>query len=315
MEPTARLWLLPCVAALLGACYADSPQDRCQQGNTSQIHVDGGLQCDMPFDPRDPEESSGRFAVKVVQYIHVNAAGIVETDTIGSAIGYADLEYDPTSGDGTFTLKMCDLLIPKMEIPGQPEPTVFTIPEATLEVVEPGRTTFHLEAPRTCAGLSTGPAVVLMAVRLEDRLLDPLPHDPTSQTCASPDDLQCLFDVDQDAKPGATVLAENVPGLAVDEVYATLRAWVALDGLVARPDLLVGTATFGLDLAVVGCRIEPLEGGDLRPCNDAELHVLEQVTPTFDQTPGTESSFQVLRVPPSTDCQTIVANADEIFGR
>jgi len=301
--------------AVGGGCVAADDPGPCDQGDDPPATVDGGIQCDLPFDPRDPGEASGRFAVKVVQYVHVNAASIVETDTIGTAIGYADLDYDPAAGAGTLTLKMCDLVVPKMEIPGQPEPTVFTVRRQTLELVAPAVTHFTLAGERTCAGFVTGPAVVLVAVRLGDDLLDPLPQDVESQTCPGPEALNCLFDVDLDTKPAATVEAENVPGLEVDEVYATLRAWVAFDGLVGRPDLLVGTATFGLDLAVVGCRIEPLGGGEKRACNDAELGVLDQVTPTFDQTPGIDSTFQALRVPPDSDCPTIIAEADTLFGR
>ncbi len=309
---TLSLCALLVIAA---SCGSADDGDPCQQNRNTNTAVDGGIQCDLPFDPRDPGEASGRFAVKVVQYIHVNAAGIVETDTIGAAVGYADLEYDPATGDGQFTLKMCDLQVPKMEIPGQPEPTIFTVRRETLEHVEPAVTSFTLASERTCASFITEPAVVLVAVRLTDHLLDPLPNDAGSQTCSAPEALNCLFDVDLDTKPAATVTAENVPGLEVDEVYATLRAWVAFDGLVGRPDLLLGNATFGLDLAVVGCRIEPLGGGDRRACNDSELGVLEQVTPTFDQTPGIDSNFQAVRVDPDTDCPTVIANADALFGR
>jgi hypothetical protein len=315
MARRSHLLLLCGLLALAGHCApADGPGE-CNQNGTPPTTVDGGIECDLPFDPREPGETSGRFAVKVVQYLHVNAAGIVETDTIGAAIGYADLAYDPATGGGQLTLKMCDLLVPKMEIPGQPEPTVFTVRHQTLELVAPAVTPFTLSSGRTCASFVTEPAVVLVAVRLADDLLDPLPSDAESQTCPGPEALNCLFDVDLDAKPAATVEAENVPGLAVDEVYATLRAWVAFDGLVGRPDLLLGTATFGLDLALVGCRIEPLGGGAKRACTASELGVLAQVTPVFDQTPGIDSSFQAVRVAPGTDCPTVIAEAGSLFGR
>jgi len=315
MARPVHILMVGIVFAIAGGCTPASDPGDCNQNDNSQTAVDGGIQCDLPFDPRDPGETSGRFAVKVVQYIHVNAAGIVETDTIGSAIGYADLEYEPATGEGLFTLKMCDLLVPKMEIPGQPLPTVFTVRRETLELVQPAQTPFTLTDERTCAGFVTGPAVVLVAVRLTDDLLDPLPSDAANETCPGPQALNCLYDVDLDAKPAATVIAENVPGLEVDEVYATLRAWVAFDGLVGRPDLLLGTATFGLDLAVVGCRIEPLGGGAKRACNESELGVLAQVTPAFDQTTGIESSFQAVRVAPDTDCPTVITQADTLFGR
>jgi hypothetical protein len=315
MARPAYILIVGAILALAGHCGPPDAGNPCDDNDTQTTSVDGGLQCDLPFDPREPGETSGRFAIKVVQYIHVNAAGIVETDTIGTAMGYADLSYDPTTGGGQFTLKMCDLQVPKMEIPGQPEPTIFTVRQQTLALVEPAVTQFTLSGEHTCAGFVTDPAVVLVAVRLVNDLLDPLPNDAESQTCPGPEALNCLFDVDLDAKPAATVTAENVPGLEVDEVYATLRAWVAFDGLVGRSDLMLGSATFGLDLAVVGCRIEPLGGGDKRTCNDTELGVLEQVTPVFDQTPGMDSTFQAVRVDASTDCQTVIANADALFGR
>ena len=63
--------------------------------------------------------------------------------------------------------------------------------------------------------LGSWPAVVLVAVRLVDHLLDPLPNDPVSQTCPSPDSLNCLFDVDLDAKPAVVAeLVKYIRGLA-----------------------------------------------------------------------------------------------------
>ncbi|MFH2008969.1 MAG: hypothetical protein ABI333_20435 [bacterium] len=306
------LWALVLASA---SCAPPASSGDCLNNDTPSTGVDGGIQCDLPFDPREPDGSDGRFAIKVVQYIHVNAAGIVETDTIGSAIGYADLSYDPSTGNGVMSLKMCDLIVPKVEIPGQPLPSIFTVRRDTLELVAPAVAAFTLDAERTCATFTTDPAVVLVAARLSDTLLDPLPTDADSQTCPSPEALNCLYDVDLDSKPAATVGAENVPGLEVDELYATLRAWVAFDGLVGRDDLLLGVATFGLDLAVVGCRIEPLGGGEKRSCNATEVDVMTQVTPTFEQTVGMESSFQAVRVSPDIDCPTVNANAHEIFGR
>ena len=135
MARYVHILILGTLLATAGSCVPGDDPGSCNQNSNSQAVVDGGIQCDLPFDPREPGETSGRFAVKVVQYIHVNAAGIVETDTIGSAIGYADLTYDPATGDGQFTLKMCDLVVPKMEIPGQPHPTIFTVRRETLELV------------------------------------------------------------------------------------------------------------------------------------------------------------------------------------
>lgn len=305
---------LPPLASATG-CEADPVDPPC--GNVPHIEpgADGGLVCGAPFS-LDPSPSvKGRFAVKVVQYLHLNAAGIVETDAVGAAIGWAEFDMDPGALSGRMDLKMCNLDVPKIQIPGQPLPSTLELSPEALSRVPPPGAPYSLTGHTTCDRFVAEPTVVLAGARLATPLTDPLPWDPTTQTCASQEDTGCLFDLDEDGHPAATFIASNFPALDVDEVYASLRSWVALDGLIASPDLIIGQATFGLDVVVVGCSIHPLGGGSLRLCTEDEVDIMASITPRFTPTPGTDSTFVAVRVSPDTGCDEVIERADELFGR
>jgi hypothetical protein len=277
--------------------------------------VDGGVLCGEPFSLEATDGAPARFAVKVVQYMHMSSAGLVETDTVGGAVGWADFWPDPGAATGRMDLKLCHLEVPKIQIPGQPTPSSLELVPGALDYVPPAPAGFSLEGLATCSGFVTEPSVVLVAARLLDSLADPLPWDAATQTCPSELATGCLFDQDKDGKPAVTFIAQNFPALPVDEVYATLRSWVSLQGLVARPDLLLGTAYFGLEISVVGCRLAPLGGGELRDCSPEEEDVIARITPEITQNPDLDSSFLAVRVPPDTGCAEVIADGDRLFGR
>lgn len=316
--PMTRLTfsLLPFAACLgLWACPGQPRDPPCANQEGPTVTVDGGVRCDEPFSLEASEGVPTRFAVKVVQYMHMSSAGLVETDTIGGAIGWADFVVEPGATSGRMDLKLCHLEVPKIEIPGQPQASSLELVPGALAYVPPAPTGFDLEGLATCDGFVTEPSVVLVAARLVDDLWDPLPSDASTQTCPSELATGCLFDQDEDGKPAVTFIARNFPALAVDEIYATLRSWVSLDGLVARPDLLLGTAFFGLEISVVGCRLSPMGGGDLRDCTPEEEDVIARITPSITQNPDLDSTFLAVRVTPDTGCPEVIERADQLFGR
>jgi hypothetical protein len=267
------------------------------------------------FNPGGEGEPRGRFAVKVVQYLHLSSAGIVEADAMASAIGWAEFSPEPGQTAGRMDLKMCHLEVPQVHIPGQAQPSSLDLAPAALSYVPPPGTGFSVTGYETCDGFLTDPNVIVVAARLVDVMDDPLPSDLSTQTCTSATDTRCVFDQDQDGKPGVTFLAHHFPALNVDEVYATLRSWVVMDGLVASPDLILGTARFGMEISVVSCRIEPLGGGPVRRCTPDEADVIASITPVVTQSPDVDSTFVAVRVDPTTGCDDIIEQADRLFGR
>lgn len=307
--------LIAASLAALAACSPAGERETCANQDAPLPSVDGGIQCDQPFAVTQPDGAPGRYAVKVVQYLHMSSAGLVEADTIGSAIGWADYVVEPGASEGRMELKLCHLEVPKILIPGQPLASSLELVPGALDYVPPAPAPFTVSGWRTCDTYLTEPSVVLVAARLVNGLEDPLPWDAATQTCPSEQATGCLFDQDKDGKPAVTFIASNFPALPVDEIYATLRSWVLMDGIAATPDLLLGTAYFGLEISVVGCRIAPLGGGDLRLCNADEADVISQITPTITQNPDIESTFLAVRVDPSTDCGDVISEADRLFGR
>lgn len=308
------LGALGVLTCLHSACLPPQESSTCGS-QESPTRVDGGLRCSEPFELGQPGGTPARFAVKVVQYLHMSSAGLVETDTLGWAIGWADFVPTQSQIEGRMDLKLCHLEVPKIQIPGQPVASSLELLPSTLDYVPPAPAAYWLDGTRTCDGFRTDPSVALLAARLVDDLLDPLPWDAQTQTC--PNDLatNCLFDQDLDGKPAVTFLARNFPALPVDEIYATLRSWVRMDGMAATPDMFLGTATFGMEISVVGCRIEPLGGGERRTCNADETDVIAQITPTITQNPNMDSTFLAVRVSSDTDCLEVIEKSDWLFGR
>jgi hypothetical protein len=74
-------------------CQPDPASDSgssCQTNNANN-EPDGGLTCGESFDLSNGQGGPGVFAAKVSQYVHVNSAGIVETDTMSKL--FLKIEY------------------------------------------------------------------------------------------------------------------------------------------------------------------------------------------------------------------------------
>ncbi len=301
----AAVWFVGAIALLswLG-CSGDSDNGVCKR-HDDPPSVDGGLQCGQPFQLNEVDGQGhvvgpGLFGIKVVEYVHVNAGGIVETDTISVLLMLASFDQKEGSQDLDLGIQLCQIQIPKVDIPGQPEPTVFqTLPEL-LPNIPFTMVKGSLSGDKTCDSFSSEKAVTVMGGCLGDPIEDPLPDDPAGQACSGTFDTSqkdsycdgksgCIYDVDLDGYPGATLTAENVPGLDVDLVFTVMRSWVELEGMVATSDLLLGTARFDLVVAPFGCRLTPMGGGDQRDCNADELTIVAKINPDITQTPGQDS--------------------------
>ena len=321
------LWVL---VSMWTGCSGSGDDGTCKRSE-DQPSVDGGLQCGQPFqlnqvDGQGQVVGPGLFGIKVVEYVHVNAGGIVETDTITVLLMLASFHQQEGSRDLDVAIQFCDIQIPKVDIPGQPAPATFeTLPDL-MPNVPSARIKATLSGDKTCDSFVMERAIGIIGGCLADSLEDPLPDDPVGGVCPGTFDISqkdtfcdgkagCMYDVDLDGYPGSTLVAHNIPGLDVDLVFAVMRSWVQLEGMVATSDLLLGTAHFDLLVAPFGCRLTPMGGGDQRDCTADELQIVAKINPDITQTPGQDSTFVAVRVSQDTDCQYIIDHELEVFGR
>ena len=310
--------------ALVAACPNGADDDNCHT-DPPNPDLDGGLVCGQPFDLNGPNGDPGVFGVKVVEYVHVNAAGIVETDTISTLLVIAYVDFHQATLDADVGIQLCQIQIPKVEIPGQPLPTTFRTLPAMLPNIERVQIRAWMSGDTTCETFESEKAVTLIGACLEDTLEDWLVTDPAKQCsgqftnanketyCDGQSD--CMFDLDEDGLPGTTLEAENIPGLDVELVYGTMRSWISMEGIVANSDLILGVAHWNLEVAMAGCRLFPIGGGDLRECTPSEVGIVSQINPDLTATPGQDSTFQAVRVREDIDCFELIDRELEIFGR
>ena len=320
---------LACVLVLslapLTGCPSGDDDGGCQTTPPSE-DIDGGLVCGEPFDLNGPGGEPGVFGVKVVEYVHVNAAGIVETDTISTLLVLAYVDFHIDTLDADVGIQLCQIQIPKVDIPGQPLPTTFQTLPAMLPNIERVNIRAWMSGSSTCDAFESEKAITVIGACLGDTLNDFLISDPT-KTCpgqftnANKDTFcegksDCMFDLDEDGLPGTTLEAYNIPGLDVELVYGTMRSWISMEGIVANNDLILGVAHWSLEVAMAGCQLYPIGGGNLRECNPGEVSIVEQINPDLTETPGQESTFMAVRMEdPNIDCFELIDRELEIFGR
>ncbi len=308
-----------CVSVVLAMATAmceparENPGTGCQTSANNQ--PDGGLQCGLPYDVSDGQGGPGRFAGKVIQYVHINAAGLVETDAISELLFIAD--YDVTNL--TVRVQLCRLEIPSVQVPGQPEPTKFQFLPGFFDNLGAVDVAMHKEGNTTCTRLGFDPAVTLFGVRMMDEFSDTLPVDVATQSCpdggANPRQSACIYDMDADGRPGVTLLAQNLPGIDVKEAYMVIRSWTGTDAIVAHDDLILGQANWGLEQLVVGCSLIPMGQTQMRVCNNDERDVARNVNPELSQVKDKPGDYMGVRVTADYDCARVIAEEGTLFGR
>ena len=304
--------------ALAMATYMCEPEkendgNQCQTSTNNQ--PDGGLQCGVEYDVSDHNGGPGRFAGKVIQYVHINAAGLVETDAISELLFIAEYNVPEL----TVRVQLCRLEIPAVQVPGQPEPTSFQFLDGFFDNLGAVDVAMHKEGTTTCSRLGFDPAITLFGVRLTDEFNDALPTDVATQTCpdggANPTQPACIYDMDADGMPGVTLIASNLPGIDVKEAYMVIRSWTGTDAIVASDDLILGQANWGLEQLVVGCSIIPMGQTVMRVCNNDERDVARNVNPVLGQVPNKPGDYMGVRITADYDCDRVIAEEDELFGR
>jgi hypothetical protein len=295
---------------------AENSEDSTCESNNANNEPDGGLVCNEPYDISDGVGGPGVFAAKVAQYVHVNAAGIVEADTMSTLI--MKVEYHVNEDPMFARVLLCRLEIPAINIPGQPNPTIMSLRESLFQNLEPVDVALEKEGDTTCSILSFDPAVTLFGVRLNDNMNDEVPSN-VSTLCADggvqANQNPCLYDMDVDGELGVTLDAANLPGIDVTEVYMAMRSWTSTQGIVATNDLILGEAQWGLEQYVLGCRLVPIGATEERICNTGEKDVASNVNPDLSPVEGVANGYMAVRISPEMTCEEIVEQAGDLFGR
>ncbi len=265
---------------------------------------------------------TGRAAVLGTLNVHVDAGGLIMTDTTSKLLLALDLTQ--TGTQVSVRAEVCNITIPDVPLAGQDMPIHFDIPAATLESVGTVTGSATLEsASEACTSLDTDPITLVLGARLDPAMLAtaPLPSaddsaafpacSPTATTaCATATGTSCACDQEADGQPGATLIARNVPAIDLDEVYVTLRTTFSLHGKVWSGDLVKGKVDATLDTGVLACKL--LDG---TMCGPNNLRTVRTLNPVVTQQPSTPSTFRAVRVAAGMTCADIVANQSKIFPR
>jgi hypothetical protein len=302
------------IAFALVACLA-----ACKGGDAGPDAFSYGERCE----PGGTFDINGRAAVLGTLNVHVNASGLVETDTTAELLIIMDIVQNGT--DVTVTAQACAIEIPDVPIEGQDEPITFEVPAATIESVAGVTGTGELSSPdQSCATIETSELVIIIGARLSEGAEDtePLPSADMDGNftafCAPGADTECdlaigtgcACDQEPDGKPGATLIAMNVPAVELDEIYITLRTKFSLTGEVHSSDLVLGTIAATLEQGILGCH-----KADGETCSAAEVRTVNVLNPEVTQQEGNPSLFRAVRVGDATTCAEVIEMRDDLFPR
>ncbi len=265
---------------------------------------------------------NGRAAVLGSLNVHINASGLIETDTTAELLIAMDLTHDGTSL--TVAAQACDIKIPDVPISGQDQPITFEVQAATIAslgtIVGSGALS---SANQTCATLTVDELVLVIGAILEESQVAtaalpeadedgnyPFCAPSADTTCALAIGTNCACDQEGDAKAGATLLAANVPAVELDEVYVSLRTKFSLSGEVFSSDKVLGVIDATIEQGILGCH--KASGA---ACSAAEVRTVKVVNPAITQQEGNPSLFRAARVEPGATCAEIIAARDELFPR
>ena len=198
------------------------------------------------------------------------------------------------------------------------------VPAATVASVAGVSGTGTLSsADATCATLATERLTLVIGAVLDPATAAtaPLPEADSAgafrfcppsadTTCDLAIGVNCACDQEDDARPGATLMAYDVPAVNLDEVYVALRTQFALRGEVFSSDLILGEIDASIQQGILGCHLAT--GG---ACTPAQIGAVKNLNPIITQQPGTPSTFRAVRVPVGTTCADVVAMRDALFPR
>lgn len=275
---------------------------------------------DEQCEPGGTFDINGRVGVLAVLNVHVNASGLVETDTTAELLLAMDVVQ--TGTDVEVTAELCSIDIPDVPIAGQDKPIQFDVPSETVASVGTVVGGATLSSPNeTCAEFSSQQFTIVMGAILDPIETALLPQadengdfsycapDATT-SCALAIGVNCACDQEGDGSAGMTLLASNVPAVNLDKVYATLRTQFSLSGEVHSSDLIIGEIVASMEQGILGCHLAA--GSD---CSPDQIGAVKNLNPTITQQPGNASRFRAVRVDAETPCSYVIDNKDELFPR
>jgi hypothetical protein len=266
--------------------------------------------------PGNAFDLNGRSAVLAVLSVHVNASGLVETDTTAELLLLLDSAQ--SGRDVAVKAKVCDIKIPEVPISGQDQPIRFQLGAGLLDSVPEVSGLGKLDGDQTCANFESDPITVIIGARLDPPDQGKLPEANSAGeftqclpagTCALAITNQCVCDQEGDGKPGATLIAMNVPAISIKEVYVNLRTTFSLVGQVFSSDQILGEIHASLEQGILSCAKE--SGA---PCSAQEVGAVKNLNPDIQQN-DEPSTFRAVRVSDSLDCTQLLMMKDDLFPR
>jgi hypothetical protein len=301
-----RTWPLVLVVAALAGC-----------GGTSAGHRDGGID-EVPCTPGSPFDLTGTFGVLTTLRETIEVLGLQLEDQNNEGEAILRVELVQTGTDVAMRSLMCSVEFPPIQLAGQDQPILFTLPTDVLKALDYVPGTATVSGTTTCSTYSTvTPIIVILGYRPDEpTATSTVPLDPATQGCDGNSSIPCtetmatgcICDQENDGWPGVSLLMQNAPLLEdIDFVYATLRVVVHLTGKVYSSDLYQGQVDHTLEQYILGCH---RASGN---CSPSATDVIRNVNPTIKQDPATTSVFVSKRIDPSWDCERILAERANLF--
>jgi hypothetical protein len=283
------------------------------EGDAAPDAGGGGRVCT----PGNAYDLNGRFGVLATLNVHVNASGLVETDTNAELLILLDAAQDGSAVG--VTAKVCDLVIPEVPISGQDQPIRFTLGDGLLDSVKQVTGAANVDGNQTCATFQSDPITVVIGARMDPPEAGLLPEAnsmgafpvclPAGSSCEAAITSQCACDQEGDGHPGATLLAENVPIVTISEVFVNLRTTFSLKGQVFSSDEIEGEITATLQQGILAC--QKASGA---ACAADEISAVKNLNPDITQN-DEPSTFRAKRVDDGLDCAGLLAKREELFPR
>ena len=265
---------------------------------------------------------TGRAAVQGVLNVHVDAGGLIETDTTAAIV--ITLDMVQTGTDVALSAQVCGIDIPSVPLAGQDKPITFQIPDATIASLGTvtGSATLG-SADQTCATFETGELTVVLGAKLDPIATAPMPAADDSGAfpacmpmaltlCKDATGTNCACDQEGDGNPGSTVVAHNVPAVDLDEVYASVRTNFKLTGHVFGADKIDGVIDASLEQGILACKLT--SGTACAPSDVSSVRNPGTLAGERQQ-PDNQSTFRAVRIPDTTTCADVIANEVALLPR
>lgn len=224
---------------------------------------------------------AGTFALQVVNSQIFD--GVLGQDTVVlTTVSQMTIDHTP----GTTTIEATSEVCGVEMTPYADNET--TYPAATIAAIPVETTTMTLSEAKEGASFTSPASVRLIGwTTSADPATDPIPTDGADSR---------VVDSDSDSNPGVTL---QVNGAIVSgDIYIVNRSAVTLDGTIVSADRVEGLSVTQQEQTILGASDPLLELGNVTATPDPD---------------SSASTFQLVRVPDTDTCASIMANAGTLF--